>query len=197
MSSTNGLFEALLFPSIVQSSGDLLEELGQIMEKYCGEQEKNDFSEYCRNLEPEKANSLLNSLVLALSGKESVVSAIKNLIGKFYRADPELEEGYFLVKQSDAVIFTAKNSLKIIKEIEKSELSGWESVKESLFYKLHSFHDLIEIIKKLFQYDIPKIFSNQPVFSQKDRDFIELMCKIAEIYEKTELFLKNASPAAN
>jgi len=186
----NMLLDPLTFPSTVQSSENLLKEMFVLIQKYCTEEKEDEFWENCKNLNCDEVNSLLDKLVLILTGEESVLNAARILSGRIPQSNTDLINGaYSATSTQDAVKFTATNAEKILAAIEEAKIPASETIKKTLYTKVESFQHFIDLIIKLFTQDIPRLFKEQNLFSQKDLDFIELMRKIEAIYEKTEEYM--------
>ena len=186
----NMLIDPLTFPSTVQSSEDLLKEMFALIQKYFAEENEKEFLENCKNLNCDKVNSLLDKLVLILTSEESVLNAARILSSRIPQSNTDLiNEAYSAINPQDAVKFMAKNAEKMLAAIEEAKIPASEMVKKTLYTPVESLQHCIDLIIRLFTQDIPRLFKEQPTFSQKDTDFIELMRKIEAIYEKTEEYM--------
>ena len=190
VNATNMLLDPLTFPSTVQSSENLLKEMFALIQKYCAEENEEKFWENCKNLKYNETNSLLDKLVFILTGEESVLNAARILSGRIPQSNTDLiNEAYSATNPQDAVKFMAKNAEKMLAAIKEAKIPASERVKKTLYTPVESLQHCIDLIIRLFTQDIPRLFKEQPTFSQKDTDFIELMRKIEAIYEKTEEYM--------
>ncbi len=77
------LINPITFASSVVSAMPVFENLADIVGKYCGEGLKTEFMVACKNIDFEKANTILDKTVKEITGYDNVSDALSLFADKF------------------------------------------------------------------------------------------------------------------
>jgi hypothetical protein len=77
------LLDSSGFESVVNHAWEHLENLSNVISRYCGEDARVEFIQACRNLDHETANRVLDKAIAKISGRDAATDALAGFARKF------------------------------------------------------------------------------------------------------------------